>query len=239
MGQAGGTSSAGGGNTGGGDATGAGSTGGGSTGGGSTAGGSGGGTMSCEPTQVTETDAGAQTPAPAGGCASDLDCAVGQYCNAPNMHCRTPLQGGYSAGNGRGGHLADGGACEAALQLPATCDPSALSFTSSIDVSRETVGLVESDTVLAADGQHTVLAAYAQVPVPGSGLVLQRNRLALSTDDGATWNVMAAPIHDGGAAANDAVLEYDPSGTGTTCGRRTIRTSRARSTSGCPRRATR
>jgi hypothetical protein len=163
---------------------------------------------SCGPLLATHEDAGPQIPAPAGGCSRDLDCDAGLYCYAPVQRCVTPSSVGFDNGPGRGGTLPDGTGCDAPFIISATCDATTLDFAPSINVSREAGSLVESDTVLSADGHGTVVAAWAGVLVPPRK-VSQRNRLAVSHDDGAHFTILDAPTEDAGSASNDAVLAYD------------------------------
>jgi hypothetical protein len=110
-----------------------------------------------------------------------------------------------------GGHAADGGACEAVLVLPSSCDSTALDWSASVDVSRAPNSVVESDTVLAANGQGTLIAAWSTIPDPATGPE-QLNQLAVSHDDGATFTRLTTPTDAPASATNDAVLAYDSSG---------------------------
>jgi hypothetical protein len=162
----------------------------------------------CVPISPTHEDAGPNVPPVDAGCTRDVDCAAGTYCYAPKLRCVKPSDVGFTDGPGQGGHQPDGGACFAPLIVPAVCDATTLDFAPSLNVSREMGSLVESDTVLAADGHGTVVAAWAQVPMPPKQ-VDQRNRLAVSHDDGAHFTLIDAPTDAPTSAANDAVLAYD------------------------------
>jgi hypothetical protein len=161
----------------------------------------------CRPDAITHLDAGPQIASTASACARDLDCDAGMYCYAPFQRCVKPSTVGFADGNGKGGLLGDGSGCYP-LVADAVCDATSLDWADSFDVSREAGSLVESDTVLAADGHGTLVAAWAQVPVKPRK-VSQRNRLAVSHDDGAHFTILDAPVDDGGSASNDAVLAYD------------------------------
>jgi hypothetical protein len=163
----------------------------------------------CGPLAPYLGDAGAQNLLPdAGfGCVRDLDCPLGSFCY-DGQGCETAAATNGSPGNGRGAYAADGGAC-VAPPLPAeVCDSVALGWTASQDLSRSPTSLMESDTVLAADGKGTVVAAWSAIP-KGT----QVNQLAVSHDDGLSFQVSPAPTHATTDAANDSCLAYDPAGT--------------------------
>jgi hypothetical protein len=101
--------------------------------------------------------------------------------------------------------MADGTSCVATVDLP--CDD-ATTFGASTNVSREPDSLVESDTVVAADGKGTVVVAWSKIPVSGGG-PRQVNRLGVSHDDGATWKLLAAPTDAPTSAQNDSALRWD------------------------------
>jgi hypothetical protein len=165
--------------------------------------------LACGPLAPFLGDAGTQNiAATATGCVQDLACPSGDFCLAPSRGCETAAAAQASTGPGKGGRWADGGACEPALNLPATCDALALQWTDSQDLSRSPSSLVEEDTVLAADGKGNVVAAWSAVP-RGT----QVNQIAVSHDDGATFHVSAAPTNATTDGANDSCLAYDPSGT--------------------------
>jgi hypothetical protein len=164
----------------------------------------------CAPSAVETLDAGApNVPKGAAACTRDLDCPIGQFCYAPQLKCVDPTAVGYSAGDGTGGHAPGGGGCEPALALPAACEATSLDWTPTVDVSRDPGSLVESDTVLAADGSGTVVAAWSTIPYP-AGAVSQKNQLAVSHDHGATFTKVTTPTDSPTSASNDAVLAYDP-----------------------------
>jgi hypothetical protein len=167
----------------------------------------------CGPLAPSDVDAGAPNiPRREAGCTQDIECPAGDFCGPARggaFACGSPTASGATAGNGNGGHSADGGACEPLSH--AACDTSALAWSPSIDVSESSTSLVESDTVLAADGKGNVVAAWASLPFPGAP-VQQVNRLAVSHDDGATFTDVTTPTDSASSAANDATLAYDASG---------------------------
>jgi hypothetical protein len=75
-------------------------------------------------------------------------------------------------------------------------------------VSRTAGSLVESDTVLAADGKGTIVLAWATIP-KAPPTVQQQNQLAVSHDDGATFTMVTTPADAPSSASNDASLAYD------------------------------
>jgi hypothetical protein len=166
----------------------------------------------CGPNAATMADAGEPNIMKTGsGCVQDIACPVGQFCYVASLQCTSPTAVSDSAGDGTGGHAAGGKACESALLLPSSCDDTSLDWNVSVDVSRSLQSIVESDTVLATDGQGTIVAAWSTIPDPASG-PQQLNQLAVSHDDGASFTKLTTPIDAPSSATNDAVLSYDPSG---------------------------
>jgi hypothetical protein len=166
----------------------------------------------CSPNAATSIDAGEPNIKKTGaGCVQDIACPTGQFCYVAGLQCTSPTAVSDSAGDGTGGHTTGGKACESALLLPSSCDDTSLDWSVSVDVSRSPQSIVESDTVLATDGQGTIVAAWSTIPDPATG-PQQLNQLAVSHDDGASFTRLTTPIDAPTSATNDAVLSYDPSG---------------------------
>jgi hypothetical protein len=144
-------------------------------------------------------------------CTRDQDCPTGNFCDPTKLACADPVTYGYSAGPGTGGHSNSGAGCQSGFYLPTSCDSTSLDWSDSVDVSRDPQSLVESDTVVAADGKGTVVAAWSTIPYPETAR-LQSNQLAVSHDDGASFHRLATPTNGPISATNDAVLAYDPGG---------------------------
>jgi hypothetical protein len=172
-------------------------------------GGGGDGSSPCAPLSASTGDAGAANIAKgASACSEDIQCPVGEFCYVASLACTSPVADQETAGDGTGGHADGGAGCQVPLVLPTSCDSTSLGWTSAASVSLSPGSLVESDAVLASNGSGTTVAAWSTIPNPASG-PQQLMQLAVTHNDGQTWNRRTTPSDSSSAATNDGVLAYD------------------------------
>jgi hypothetical protein len=143
---------------------------------------------------------------PGAACTRDIDCDEGTFCVVVYGTCAQPSM---LMGPGKGGHLPDGGACVPAPAFPTTCDPGALEWSDPADVSKHPGSLAESDAALLAGAEGSVLVSWANNATTGD----QTNGLAVSTNGGASFAPIAAPVQAASSDQNDDVLAMDTGGT--------------------------